>query len=345
MTLTVYQQTKEYLKIHPSKWLVTGVSGFIGSNLVEELLKLNQEVVGLDNFSTGFKQNLQDIENNVSSVQWKRFTFLEGDILDASLCVQACQGVEFVLHQAALGSVPRSIADPINSNSSNVTGFLNMLVAAKDTNVKRFIYAASSSTYGDHPALPKKEDITGKPLSPYAVTKLVNEIYADVFNHTYQLDSIGLRYFNVFGRRQAINSAYAAVIPEWVGSIINNQDVFINGDGSTSRDFTFIDNVVQANILSATSKNPDAINKIYNIAAGERTTLIELFQFISKNIEAFEPRLKPKKPIFRDFREGDVKHSLADISRAKLYLGYEPTHNVEQGIEAAVTWYLKNFNA
>ena len=344
MTLTVYQQTKEYLKIHPSKWLVTGVGGFIGSNLLEELLNLNQEVVGLDNFSTGFKKNLEDIENNVSSEQWKRFTFLKGDILDASLCLEACKGIEFVLHQAALGSVPRSIADPINSNSSNVTGFLNMLVAAKDTNVKRFIYAASSSTYGDHPALPKTEDIIGKPLSPYAVTKLVNEIYAGVFKHTYNLDSIGLRYFNVFGRRQAINSAYAAVIPEWVGAIMNNQDVFINGDGSTSRDVTFIDNVIQANILSATSKNPDAINKIYNIAAGERTTLTELFQFISKNVQAAEPGMQPKEAIFRDFRDGDVKHSLADISRAKFYLGYEPTHNVEQGVQAAVDWYLKNFN-
>jgi UDP-N-acetylglucosamine 4-epimerase len=344
MASTVYQQTKEYLRAHPSKWLVTGVSGFIGSNLLEELLNLNQVVVGLDNFSTGFKENLQDIEGNVSSEQWKRFTFLKGDILDASLCLEACKGIEFVLHQAALGSVPRSIADPINSNSSNVTGFLNMLVAAKDTNVKRFIYAASSSTYGDHPALPKKEDIIGKPLSPYAVTKLVNEIYAGVFKHTYNLDSIGLRYFNVFGRRQAINSAYAAVIPEWVGAIMNNQDVFINGDGSTSRDFTFIDNVIQANILSATSKNPDAINKIYNIAAGERTTLTELFQFISKNVQAAEPGMQPKEAIFRDFRDGDVKHSLADISRAKFYLGYEPTHNVEQGVQAAVDWYLKNFN-
>ena len=345
MNQTAYQNAQDYLLNNKYKWLITGVAGFIGSNLLEELLKLNQIVIGLDNFSTGSEANLKDIEFSVSPDQWKQFTFIEGDILDASVCIKACKGVNFILHQAALGSVPRSIADPINSNSSNVTGFLNMLVAAKDSGVQRFIYAASSSTYGDHPKLPKVENNIGKPLSPYAVTKLINEIYADVFKLTYDLDSIGLRYFNVFGRRQAMNSAYAAVIPMWVGAIMNSQDLFINGDGTTSRDFTYIDNVIQANILSATSQNPGSINQIYNVAAGERTTLLELLEFICKSINDSDLSIKIKDPIHREFRDGDVKHSLADISKARLTLGYEPTHNVEKGIKFTVDWYINNVDA
>ncbi len=345
MNLNAYQEAKEYLLSNQFKWMISGVGGFIGSNLLEQLLKLNQIVVGLDNFSTGFKENIQATKENVTSSQWKRFSFIEGDILDELLCKTSCKDIDFVLHQAALGSVPRSISDPINSNSSNITGFLNMLVAAKDIGVKRFIYAASSSTYGDHPDLPKKESVIGKPLSPYAVTKLVNEIYAGVFKHTYNLDSIGLRYFNVFGRRQTVNSSYAAVIPKWVGALIGGEDVFINGDGTTSRDFTFIDNVVQANILAATTQNADAVNQIYNIAAGEQTTLIKLFELISQNLQMTDSTILLREPIFRDFREGDVKHSLADISKARLALGYNPTHNVEKGIKEAVAWYIENLNA
>ena len=339
-----YQTIQEDLKKDPKHWLITGVAGFIGSNLLEALLQLNQTVTGLDNFATGFQANLQDVQKNVSSDQWKRFDFIKGDIADPSICKKACKNINFVLHQAALGSVPRSIADPLSSNNANISGHLNMLVAAKDSSVEQFVYAASSSTYGDHPALPKLEDSIGKPLSPYAVTKLVNELYSRVFFDTYAFDSIGLRYFNVFGRRQAVNSAYAAVIPEWLGSIMAGEDIFINGDGATSRDFTYIDNVIQANILAAHIKNRPP-EQIYNIAAGSRTSLIELHSIIAENIAKQNPALKIHAPKFRDFRPGDVRHSLADITKAKKFLGYDPHYTAQQGLEHTVEWYLSNLHA
>ncbi|MFZ9407508.1 MAG: SDR family oxidoreductase [Burkholderiaceae bacterium] len=327
------------LPASPRVWLVTGAAGFIGSHLVETLLSLNQTVVGLDNFATGHRRNLESVQAAVSPTQWAAFRFIEGDIRDASVCAQACAGVQIVLHQAALGSVPRSIADPITSNAANVTGFLNMLVAARDAGVQRFVYAASSSTYGDHPALPKVEHTIGRPLSPYAVTKLVNELYADVFARTYGLQSIGLRYFNVFGPRQDPHGAYAAVIPRWAAALVSGEAVYINGDGQTSRDFCFVANAVQANLLAGTTSNPDAINQVYNVAVGGRTTLVELFALLK---EALGPRVaKPSEaqPIHRDFREGDVRHSQADISKARELLGYAPTHDVRAGLMEAARWY------
>lgn len=339
-----YQKIQLELKKNPKKWVITGVAGFIGSNLLETLLDLDQSIVGMDNFSTGDKKNLDDVKKYVSKKQWSRFLFHEGDILDPKLCQEICQDADYVLHQAALGSVPRSIEDPYTSNNSNITGFLNMLVAAKESNITKFVYAASSSSYGDHPELPKVEGKIGNPLSPYAVTKLVNELYANVFKITYNFPSIGLRYFNIFGRRQSSDSAYAAVIPKWIGETLNNKAITINGDGKTSRDFTFIDNVIQANILSATSKNPKANGEVYNIAVGERTSLIEMYKFISKNIQSNLPSMKIEQPKFGNFRPGDVRHSLADITKAKNLLGYKPTHNVEQGIKETVSWYLDNLH-
>ena len=339
-----YQKIQSELKSKPKKWVITGVAGFIGSNLLEVLLQLDQEIIGLDNFSTGNKSNLDDIQQYVSKEQWERFSFFEGDILDSKLCFKICEDADYVLHQAALGSVPRSIEDPYNSNNSNITGFLNMLIAAKEYNVTRFVYAASSSTYGDNPDLPKVESKIGNPLSPYAVTKLVNELYAKVFETSYSFPSIGLRYFNIFGRRQAVDSAYAAVIPKWIGETLRGERVTINGDGETSRDFTFIDNVIQANILSAVSTNIEAIGQVYNIAVGERTSLLEMYNFISKNIKLNLDTIKILEPIFADFRPGDIRHSLADITKAKNLLGYKPTHDVEQGIKETVNWYLDNLH-
>ncbi len=339
-----YKEIQLALKQNPKKWVITGVAGFIGSNLLEALLELDQFIVGMDNFSTGNQKNLDHIKKCVSKDKWNRFLFIEGDILDPKLCNEICQGSDYVLHQAALGSVPRSIEDPYTSNNSNITGFLNMLIAAKESNVKRFVYAASSSTYGDHPDLPKIEHKIGNPLSPYAVTKLVNELYANVFEIAYDFPSIGLRYFNIFGRRQSADSAYAAVIPKWIGEILGNKSITINGDGETSRDFTFIDNVIQANILSATTTDSKTIGQVYNIAVGERTTLIEMYNFISENIRLRLNKLKIKEPKFDDFRPGDVRHSLADITKAKDLLGYDPTHNVEQGIKETVKWYLNNLH-
>ena len=340
-----FAQITSELQANKKKWVITGVAGFIGSNLLEALLKLDQDVIGLDNFSTGSKNNLQNIEDSVSDEQWHRFKFVEGDILDPNICEQISKNADYILHQAALGSVPRSIEDPVNTNNSNISGFLNMLVAARDAGVSRFVYAASSSTYGDHPALPKLEENIGKPLSPYAVTKLANELYAEVFANTYNLHSVGLRYFNIFGRRQALNSSYAAVIPKWVGQILNNAAIQINGDGETSRDFTYIDNVIQANILAATVDKNKAISQIYNIAAGERTSLIELHHLISTNLQLLDPSIKVLDPEFLPFRAGDVRHSLADITKAHHHLGYEPTHNVSEGIKETVSWYIKNQNA
>ena len=330
--------SRELIK-NPKTWLITGVGGFIGSNLLETLLLLNQKVVGIDNFSTGNPDNLIDVQSLVSKKQWANFKFLKGDIASLNSCKKACQGVDFVLHQAAIGSVPRSIKNPIKTNKSNITGFLNMLVAARDAKVTNFVYAASSSTYGDHKALPKREHIIGNPLSPYAVTKYVNELYADVFKKAYNFNTIGLRYFNVFGKRQTPKSTYAAVIPKWIDMIASNQEVFINGDGETSRDFCFIENAVQANILAATSTNQLALNNIYNIAVGDRTSLNQLYRILQAFIKK-ENKLQHSKLIYRSFRDGDVRHSQADITKAKKLLGYKPTHKVRDGLKATVGWYL-----
>ncbi|HEY8095794.1 MAG TPA: SDR family oxidoreductase, partial [Methylobacter sp.] len=321
-------------------WLITGVAGFIGSNLLETLLKNGQRVLGLDNFSTGHKSNLEEIRSAVTEEQWVNFRLIEGDIRDPKICNEACIGVDYVLHQAALGSVPRSLNDPVATNSVNIDGFLNMLVAARDAKVKRFVYAASSSTYGDHPGLPKVEDVIGKPLSPYAVTKYVNELYAEVFALNYGFRSIGLRYFNVFGPRQDPNGAYAAVIPKWIASMIRNEPVYINGDGETSRDFCYIANVVQANLLAATTDNQDAVNQVYNIAVGDRTTLNQLFEYLRTNLAAQFTHLQEFQPTYRDFRAADVRHSLADISKAKSLLGYQPNHRVSEGLAEAMAWYV-----
>lgn len=334
-----YDEIRASLQAAPRTWLVTGVAGFIGSNLLEALLKLDQSVVGLDNFATGHRHNLDDVRGLVGPDRYARFRFIEGDIRDAKTCAAACDGVDYVLHQAALGSVPRSINDPITSNAVNVGGFLEMLVAARDARVKRFVYAASSSTYGDHEALPKVENVIGKPLSPYAVTKYVDELYADVFARLYGIETIGLRYFNVFGRRQDPHGAYSAVIPRWMAAAIGGQPVEIYGDGETSRDFCFVDNSVQANILAATAMTPEAVNQVYNVAVGERTTLNQLFEYICASLAPFHPALAGLKPVYRDPRQGDVRHSLADVGKARRLLGYEPSHTLREGLVEASAWY------
>nr|WP_276534275.1 NAD-dependent epimerase/dehydratase family protein [Acinetobacter lwoffii] len=325
----------------PKKWLITGVAGFIGSNLLETLLKLDQNVVGLDNFATGHYYNLDEVQSLVTPEQWGRFQFYEGDICNLEDCQKACSGVDYVLHQAALGSVPRSIADPITTNAANITGFLNMLTAARDAKVKSFTYAASSSTYGDHPALPKVEENIGKPLSPYAVTKYVNELYAEVFARTYGFKTIGLRYFNVFGKRQDPNGAYAAVIPKWTAAMIAGDEVFINGDGETSRDFCFIENTVQANILAATTQNDEAKNQVYNVAVGDRTTLNDLFNAIKAALNE-NGVTYTKEPVYRDFRAGDVRHSQASVEKIEKLLSYQSTHKINEGINLAIVWYVRN---
>ena len=337
--MNAYETIQQQLQAAPKKWLVTGVAGFIGSNLLETLLKLDQTVVGLDNFATGHQYNLDEVKTQVTPEQWARFQFIEGDIRQVETCHQACAGVDYVLHQAALGSVPRSINDPITTNSANIDGFLNMLVAARDAQVKSFTYAASSSTYGDHPGLPKVEDRIGKPLSPYAVTKYVNELYAEVFARTYGFNCIGLRYFNVFGKRQDPNGAYAAVIPKWTSAMITNEDLFINGDGETSRDFCFIENTVEANLLAATTQDEAARNQVYNVAVGGRTTLNQLFGYIRDSL-GNNGVTYGKDAIYRDFRAGDVRHSQADIGKAQTLLGYDPQYTIEQGIHKAMPWYV-----
>lgn len=339
--MTAYESLKEKLRAEPKTWLVTGVAGFIGSNLLEALLKLNQHVVGLDNFSTGHQRNLDEVKALVAPGQWENFSFIQGDIRTLDDCRRACNGADYVLHQAALGSVPRSIEDPITTNQNNIDGFLNMLVAARDAKVKRLVYAASSSTYGDHPDLPKVEDKIGKPLSPYAVTKLVNELYADVFAKTYDFKTIGLRYFNIFGRRQDPNGAYAAVIPKWTAALLGGDPVFINGDGETSRDFCYIDNAVQANLLAATVDNVNAAGQVYNVAVGDRTTLNQLYFYLRDNLANKFPQLKDRVPAYRDFRAGDVRHSLADISKANKLIGYQPTHRINEGLAEALLWYIE----
>jgi UDP-N-acetylglucosamine 4-epimerase len=343
--MTAYSELQAQLPTAPKTWLITGVAGFIGSNLLEKLLQLDQNVVGLDNFATGHRHNLQQIKAAVSAEQWQRFRFIEGDIRVQDACHLACEGVDYVLHQAALGSVPRSLEDPITTNAANIDGFLNMLVAARNAKVARFVYAASSSTYGDHPGLPKVEDIIGKPLSPYAVTKLVNEQYAEVFARAYGFKSIGLRYFNIFGAHQDPEGAYAAVVPKWTSAMIHQQPVFINGDGDTSRDFCYIANTVQANLLAATAQHPESANQVYNVAVGDRTTLNDLFAAIRLALLPRFPHLQDFKPTYRDFRAGDVRHSLADISKARTLLGYEPSHRIQQGLIEAMDWYVSNLSS
>jgi UDP-N-acetylglucosamine 4-epimerase len=328
------------LRESPKVWLVTGVAGFIGSNLLEWLLVNKQQVVGLDNYATGHPENLTEVREAVGAENWKKFLFVEGDIRDLQTCRDSVRGVDYVLHQAALGSVPRSLADPLTSHETNINGFLNMLVAARDEGVKSFTYAASSSTYGDHPALPKVEDCIGQPLSPYAVTKLVNELYASVFARNYQFKAVGLRYFNVFGPRQDPNGPYAAVIPRWVDAMLANQRVMINGDGETSRDFCYVANAVQANILAATASE-EARNQVYNVAVGDRTSLNELFD--SLICELFHLKWDyGQSPSYGEFRAGDVRHSQADISKIREHLGYQPTHDIRAGLAAALPWYLKH---
>ncbi len=339
--MNAYAQLSERLAAQPARWLVTGVAGFIGSNLLECLLRLGQTVVGLDNFLTGHQKNLDMVRDLVGGNAWQRFTFIEGDIRCLDTCRTACADVRHVLHEAALGSVPRSIDDPLLSDSCNITGFLNMLVAARDAGAQSFVYAASSSTYGDSPELPKKEDNIGSPLSPYAVTKYVNELYADVFHRCYGFSSIGLRYFNVFGQRQDPYGAYAAVIPQWFASLLKGETVYVNGDGETSRDFCYIDNVVQANLLASLA--PDqARNKVYNVAFGQRTTLNELFALIREEVVRHKPEAASAAPVHRDFRAGDVRHSLASIDRAQSLLGYDPQFDVRQGLRLAGDWYAAN---
>lgn len=340
--MTAYEEAKERLRGEPKRWCVTGVAGFIGSNLLETLLGLGQSVVGLDNFATGFEKNLGQVRMAVGEGPWRRFRFIEGDIRNPADCVRACEGIDYVLHQAALGSVPRSIADPRTSHEANVDGFLNMLLAARDAKVRRFVYASSSSVYGDHPALPKVEHQTGMPLSPYAATKCINEMYANVFSRSYGLQTIGLRYFNVFGPRQDPYGAYAAVIPKWIAALIEGRKVQIFGDGETSRDFCYIENAVQANVLAATAPITGAVCKVYNVAVGDRLSLSALFESCRQLLADRYETARDAVPLYGDFRAGDVRHSQADISNARADLGYVPTHRVSEGLRAAMDWYVAN---
>ena len=337
-----YEEVQELLRQRPRRWLITGVAGFIGSNLLEALLKLDQEVVGLDNFATGYPRNLAQVSEAVGAKAWSNFTNIEGDIRDLANCRRACAGVALVLHHAALGSVPRSIDDPLATHEANLTGFVNMLLAARDAGVERFIYAASSSTYGDHPGLPKLEEVIGRPLSPYAVTKYANELYAEVFARCYGVTSIGLRYFNVFGPRQDPSGAYASVIPKWIAQFVGREPVYINGDGETSRDFCYIENAIQANLLAATTDDPGALNQVYNVAVADRTTLNELFELERELLGEHFPWVRDCRPQYREFREGDVRHSQADISKARNLLDYAPTHPIRDGLREAMGWYVRN---
>ncbi|MBF5052765.1 4-epimerase [Alcanivorax venustensis ISO4] len=338
--MTRYDEVKADLQANPKTWLITGVAGFIGSNLLETLLKLDQTVVGLDNFATGYQHNLDEVQTLVSEQQWARFSFIEGDIRNLDDCREAVKGIDYVLHQAALGSVPRSIEDPIATNQANIDGFLNMLVAAKDEEVSSFTYAASSSTYGDQPDLPKVEDKIGNPLSPYAVTKYVNELYASVFARTYGFNTIGLRYFNVFGPRQDPNGAYAAVIPKWVAAMIRGEAVSIHGDGETSRDFCYIDNAIQINLLAATASGASK-NQVYNVAYSARTTLTELFGLICHELGSVN-KWYDEAPRYSKFRPGDVRHSQANIEKARVNLDYRPVHDVRSGLSKAMLWYASH---
>jgi len=329
----------------PRSWLVTGSAGFIGSHLTQQLLELGQKVVSLDNFATGYRRNLDEVRAALTPAQWRRHRFIEADIRDLNACRDACTGIDIVLHQAALGSVPRSLSDPLATHAANVDGFLNMLVAARDAGVRRFVYAASSSTYGDHPGLPKVEDAIGRPLSPYAVTKLVNELYAEVFARCYGVETIGLRYFNIFGARQDPDGAYAAVIPGWTRAMLVGEEVAINGDGETSRDFCYVDNAVQANLLAGATEDPAAVNQVYNVAVDDRTSLKELFELLRAELARSVPSVASVTPVYRDFRPGDVRHSQANIAKARRLLGYAPTHFLADGIRAAMPWYVAHLRA
>lgn len=343
--MTAYERAQEQLLATPTRWLVTGAAGFIGSNLVERLLRLGQTVVGVDNFASGHTHNLADVRNTVGSELWEQFRFIEGDLRDLDTCREACAGIDLVLHQAALGSVPRSIADPIATNGSNVDGFLNMLVAARDAGVPRFVFATSSSVYGDDPALPKIEDRVGRPLSPYAASKLIDELYAFVFCRTYGIETVGLRYFNVFGRRQDPDGAYAAVIPRWIANLLSGRTCVIYGDGETTRDFCYIDNVIQANLLAAVSTASDIAGEVFNIAYGGRTTLNELYQYIADGMRLRDPGVHLPPPEYGEFRTADTRYSQADISKARRCLGYAPTHSAEQGLSETMEWYVQNLAA
>ncbi len=340
--MQTYEELLARIKAGPRTWLVTGAAGFIGSHLAENLLRLDQTVVGLDNFSTGKRENLEHVRQSVGEQAWRRFRMIEGDIRDLATCQEACRGVELVLHEAALGSVPRSIDDPISSNASNVTGFLNMLVAARDAGVSRMVYASSSAVYGDHPALPKVEPVIGRPVSPYGLTKHVNELYADTFARCYGFQTIGLRYFNVFGPRQHPDGAYASVIPAWIGALLRNQPAYVNGDGRAGRDFCYVDNIGQANLLAATTAEPAALDQAYNIAVGEQTSLNELFETIRALLAPRYPHLRAVRAVHREERRGDVKFSKADIAKAKSLLGYRPAFRVIEGLEHTIDWYINN---
>jgi len=341
MQINSYEEAISYLKTNKYTWVITGVAGFIGSNLMEKLLGLNQIVIGVDNFSTGYQKNIEDVLSNFDDSIKENFTFHRIDITDNESLEDIFGGADFVLHQAALGSVPRSVADPLSTHDSNINGFLNVLIASRNVEIKRFVYASSSSIYGDHPDLPKVEIKTGNPLSPYAVTKLVNEIYAKNFSTTYGFDSIGLRYFNIFGKRQDPEGAYAAVIPKWLASMINEEQIYINGDGKTTRDFCYIENVIQANIMSALTENESALNKAYNIAVDGNTSLLKLYEMISENLEKELPSIKILPPIYRDFQDGDVRHSQGSIDEAKKYLCYDPTHTIDEGLLDVLPWYIQ----
>jgi UDP-N-acetylglucosamine/UDP-N-acetylgalactosamine 4-epimerase len=333
------------LAAQPRRWLVTGSAGFIGSHLLETLLRQGQQVTSLDNFATGHRANLEEVRQAVGEAAWANHRFIEGDIAEPQTCVRACEGVQVVLHQAALGSVPRSIKDPLTTHRANATGFLNMLVAARDAGAQRFVYAASSSTYGDSPTLPKVEDVIGRPLSPYAVTKYLNELYADVFGRCYGLATIGLRYFNVFGPRQDPQGAYAAVIPRWVAAMLRGEACVINGDGETSRDFCYVANAVQANLRAGLVEAPQALGQVYNVAVGDRTTLNQLHALLRERLVGLRPTLVVDAPQHADFRQGDVRHSLADIDKARRLLGYAPSHDVRRGLDEAVGWYVSHAEA
>lgn len=340
--MTVYEHLSIQLKSTPRVWLITGVAGFIGSNLLESLLRLDQRVIGLDNFSAGHRQNLDEVCAAVSPAQWARFQFQEGDIADLAACRQAVAGVEFILHHAALGSVPLSMSDPLACHRANVTGFLNLLIAARDAGVKRFVYASSSAVYGDDPATAKVEEQIGRPLSPYAASKRVDEIYADTFAMGFGFASVGLRYFNIFGPRQDPEGAYAAVIPKWISALLRREPVIVNGDGETTRDFCYIGDVVQANLLAATTENPGAVNQVFNVALSRRTSLNELFGALQAALRRRETALPATQPVYREFRAGDVRHSQADVSKARRLLGFEPAHDLAGGLELAMDWYRRN---
>lgn len=341
--MTTYEKVLAQIVAERRTWLVTGAAGFIGSHLLEKLLMLDQQVIGLDNFSTGSPTNLALVEASVGEARWQKFKFVEGDIRSIETCRRACDAADFVLHQAALGSVPRSVDDPINTNENNVTGFLNMLVAARDAGVSRFVYAASSSTYGDDPGLPKVESVIGNPLSPYAVTKYLNELYAHVFARNYGMKSIGLRYFNVFGPRQRVNGEYPAVIPAWISALLKNETIFVNGDGKTGRDFCYVENAVQANLLAAVVEPEAAVNQVYNVAVNAQTSLNEVFEMIREMVAAHDPGVLAVAPVYREERQGDMKFSRADISKANRLLGYEPRCRVRYGLQKTVDWYVSKW--